>query len=190
MATWKPFKRAGVLAVAMMWAVVTPGVACAQDGSGVDETRAARTSIDWEARLASSAPRADQPIYLIVHSAEDCKFCQRWKGPFSGEGELRRWSKDHPLVKLIIVERGQIAGAETEALYPPELLPFFEKRRANGALRTGVPLFEAAIGQRIVYRTYGYSSWRRSMFPALQALESRRGADARDAAADKDDIKN
>src|SRR6185295_14920394 len=166
--TWKPFKRAGMLALVMAMAmamasgVAMPGVARAQDGSGVDETRAARTPIDWEARLASSAPKADQPVYLIVHSADDCKFCQRWKGPLSGEGELRRWSKDHPLVKLVIVERSQIAGAETEALYPPELLPFFEKRRANGALKTGVPLFEAAIGHRIVYRTYGYSSWRRS----------------------------
>jgi hypothetical protein len=166
--------------------VLAPRALMAQDGSGVDETRVGRNTIDWEARLAHAAPRADQPIYVIVHSAVDCKFCQRWKGRFSGEGELSRWAKDHPLVQLVIVERPMIDGVETQAMYPPELLPIFEKRSANGSLRTGVPLFEAAIGDRIVYRTYGYSSWGRKMFPALQSLESRRGMVSQEAAPEKD----
>ena len=170
----------------LMPLVLAGGAAIAQDGSGIDETRAARSPVDWEARLAQAAPKADQPVYLIVHSAGDCKFCQRWKGSLSGEGEFRRWSTAHPSVKLVIVERALIDGAETEAMYPPELLPFFEKRKANGTTRTGVPLFEAAISHRIVYRTYGYSSWSRKMFPALQALEGRRGAVTRDEPAEKD----
>jgi hypothetical protein len=171
---------------ALLLALLASGSAIAQDGSGVDETRVGRGTIDWDARLAHASPKADQPIYVIVHSAVDCKFCQRWKGRFSGEGELRRWASDHPMVKLVVIERPLIAGAETEAMYPPELLPLFEKRSASGTLRTGVPLFEAAMGQRIVYRTYGYSSWARKMFPAVQAIESRRGAPAADTTAEKD----
>jgi len=78
--------RIGWLAVLFAACVAAAPVASAQDGSGVDETRAARNPVDWEARLAQAAPGASQPLYLIVHSAGDCKFCQRWKGPLSGEG--------------------------------------------------------------------------------------------------------
>jgi len=151
-----------------------------------ERPRAARSAVDWETRLAHASPKSDQPVYVIVHSAVDCKFCQRWKGRLSGEVEFRRWSNDHPSVKLVIIERPLIAGAETAAMYPPELLPLFEKRSANGTLRTGVPLFEAAIGERVVYRSDGHSSWARKMFPALQALESRRGPTSEDAPAEKD----
>ena len=179
------FKRTCATALLIAY-VSSPGASMAQDGSGVDETRVDRNAVDWEARLAHAAPRVDEPIYVIVHSAADCKFCRRWKGRFSGEGDLRRWAKDHPLVQLVIVERPTIDGTETQAMYPRELLPIFDKRSANGKLHTGVPLFEAVIGHRIVYRTYGYSSWGSRMFPAVQALESRRGIVSQGAAPEKD----
>jgi hypothetical protein len=149
--------------------------ASAQDGSGIDETRVAKRTIDWNARLAKAAPRSDQPVYLLFHWAADCKFCQRWKGPLGGKGEFETWAKEHPLVKLVIVERAAIDGSEIESLYPPAQKLFFENRKANGTLRTGVPLFEAALGRRVVYRSYGYSSWKEKMLPALQQIETRRG---------------
>jgi hypothetical protein len=148
-----------------------------QDGSGIDESVAIRRGIDWDKRLAEAVPRKNQPLYVIVHSARDCHFCQRWKGGLGvgGPAEFREWAKDHPLAKLAIVERDNIDGVETEDRYPPELMLFYEKRKESGSLRTGVPLFEIALGRRVIHRAYGFSSWRRSVFDAVKLVESRRG---------------
>ena len=147
----------------------------AQDGSGTPDEPSGPSKVDWEKRLSKAIPKPNQPVYLLVHSAGDCSFCQRWKTRLGGQGEFEHWAKAHPDVHLVLIERRTLASQESPENYPDALRVFYETRLTNGKLSPGVPLFEAAMGTRLVYRSHGYSSWDRKMFPALKQLEARRG---------------
>ncbi|SPB18946.1 hypothetical protein NOV72_06151 [Caballeronia novacaledonica] len=116
----------------------------------------------------------DEVITLVVHSAPDCKYCVRWKGPFAGEGHFKSWARTHPGTQLFIVERASIASNEKPEDYPQELRWLSEQNQKAQRLRPGTPMFEVFVAQNLVLRSYGLDSWDEDVFPAVKDLDARR----------------
>jgi hypothetical protein len=126
------------------------------------------------ARVSQTTVAAGEVITLVVHSAPDCKYCARWKGPLAGEGHFKSWARTHPGTQLFIVERASIASNETPADYPQDLHWLSEQSQKEQRLRPGTPMFEVFVARKLVLRTYGLDSWNDDVFPAIKDLDARR----------------
>lgn len=144
----------------------------AASGSGTPPVSKSRT--DWAERLRAATVKEGQPILLVMHSAKDCIYCARWKGSLGGKGEFESWAQSRPDVHLIIVERDAIAGAERAEDYPDTLQWLYRRHQERAQLQPGTPMFEVFVVRKMVWRSYGYQSWARDVFPALKDLEQRR----------------
>ncbi|KXU84576.1 hypothetical protein CR51_41190 [Caballeronia megalochromosomata] len=129
---------------------------------------------DWDARVRQTQVSEGEMITLVVHSAKDCIFCARWKGPLSDERKFRAWSGVHPGTRLFIVERAAIASNETPEDYPQDLAWLSERYQKNQRLKPSTPTFEIYVAHDLVFRSHGLSSWDEKAFPAIRDLDSRR----------------
>ena len=129
---------------------------------------------DWNTRVNQATVAESDTITLVVHSARDCSFCARWKGPLGGEGRFRSWSSAHPGTRLVIVERAAISSSETPGDYPQDLKWLSDQYQKDNRLRPGTPTFEVFVAQNLVFRSYGLHSWDEKAFPAVKDLDSRR----------------
>jgi thioredoxin-related protein len=167
--------RYGVLLVAAAFLAVSSFVYADDEGTPANGTSSAtKPKTDWAERLREATVKEGQPILLVVHSAKDCVYCARWKGALGGKGDFESWAKDHPDVHLIIVEREAIASAEHAEDYPQTLQWLYERNEERAHLQPGTPMFEVFVVRKMVWRSYGYQSWARDVFPALKDLDQRR----------------
>ncbi|WP_250517948.1 hypothetical protein [Caballeronia sp. INDeC2] len=125
-------------------------------------------------KVSHTSVAEGQVITLVVHSAPDCKYCARWKGPSAGAERFKVWARTHPGTQLFIVERASIASNETPADYPQELRWLSEQNQKDQRLRPGTPMFEVFVARSLVLRTYGLDSWDDDVFPAIRDLDARR----------------
>ncbi|MGF6775175.1 hypothetical protein [Paraburkholderia sp. GAS334] len=144
--------------------------------SAVVPPPASKPKTDWAERLREATVKEGQPILLVVHSAKDCVYCTRWKGSLGGKGEFESWAQNRPDVHLVIVERGAIASAERAEDYPDTMQWLFKRNVERTQLQPGTPMFEVFVVKKMVWRSYGYHSWARDVFPALKDLDSRRSS--------------
>ncbi|SAK97941.1 hypothetical protein AWB76_07471 [Caballeronia temeraria] len=126
------------------------------------------------AKVSHTTVTDGQVIELVVHSARDCKYCVRWKGPFAGEGHFKSWARSHPGAQLFIVERASIASNEALEDYPRDLQWLAEQNQKDQRLRPGTPMFEVFVERNLVLRSYGLDSWDDEVFPAIKDLDARR----------------
>ncbi|SAK98624.1 hypothetical protein AWB77_05870 [Caballeronia fortuita] len=115
-----------------------------------------------------------QIIEVVVHSARDCKYCARWKGPVAGEARFNAWASTHPGAQLHIVERASIKSEETADDYPRELQWLAQDNQKAQRMRPGTPMFEVFVAHNLVLRKYGLDSWDDEVFPAVKELDARR----------------
>lgn len=169
---WVPF-LAWVATASLSLPLVSPQVVLAGDETTAN-TPEPSPKLSWADRIRQAKVRKGEPIVLIVHSAKDCVYCQRWKGSLGGKGDFESWAKTHPDVHLFIVEREAIAVPETIDSYPPVVQWLFERRQRLGNLSPGTPTFEIFVRRNIIWKSYGLHSWDRDAFPALKDLDSRR----------------
>jgi hypothetical protein len=128
----------------------------------------------WAANVSHTTLAEGEVIELVVHSAPDCKYCVRWKGPFAGEGHFKSWARTHPGAQLFIVERASIASNEAPDDYPRELQWLSEQNQKDQRLHPGTPMFEIFVARNLVLRSYGLDSWDDAVFPAIKDLDARR----------------
>lgn len=124
---WVPF-LAWVATASLSLPLVSPQVVLAGDETTAN-TPEPSPKLSWADRIRQAKVRKGEPIVLIVHSAKDCVYCQRWKGSLGGKGDFESWAKTHPDVHLFIVEREAIAVPETIDSYPPVVQWLFERRQ-------------------------------------------------------------
>lgn len=169
--------RSGALLVLMVF-LAMPLFAHADDEaeSASGTPPASKSKTDWAERLREATVKEGQPILLVVHSAKDCVYCARWKGALGGKGEFESWAQNRPDVHLIIVEREAIAGAERADDYPDTLQWLYKRHQEKTQLQPGTPMFEVFVVRKMVWRSYGYHSWARDVFPALKDLDQRRAS--------------
>ncbi|WP_164462858.1 MULTISPECIES: hypothetical protein [Burkholderia cepacia complex] len=173
---WVP-RFAWVATASLSLALVSPQIVLAGDEPTANtgqNTPEPPPKLSWADRIRQAKVRKGEPIVLIVHSAKDCVYCQRWEGSLGGKGDFESWAKTHPDVHLFIVEREAIAAPETIDSYPPVVQWLFERRQRLGNLSPGTPTFEIFVRRNIVWKSYGLHSWDRDAFPALKDLDSRR----------------
>ncbi|MGB6009257.1 hypothetical protein [Castellaniella sp.] len=166
---------AGLVCIGFVFACAQAARA-ADDASG-DVAAAARANgkVDFAARLARARVGPDDTVIVLVHSAKDCVFCQRWKGSLGGRGELEQYVGAHPGVQFHIVERPTIAESEARGLYPESLVWLYDKRDDKGRKRAAVPSYDVIVRHKVVWHALGYSAWDKTVFPAIRDLDARRG---------------
>ncbi|CAM5189951.1 hypothetical protein CDEN61S_02395 [Castellaniella denitrificans] len=147
----------------------------ADDASGGPDIEAGtRHKVDFADRLARARVGPDDEVVVLVHSAGDCVFCQRWKGSLGGQGEIAHYADTHPGVRYYVVERPRIADAETGDLYPRSLAWLYDKRSGKGKTNLAVPSYDVIVRHKVVWHAYGYSAWGKTVFPAVRSLDGRR----------------
>lgn len=174
---WRVWRGAYFALAWLLLMLASPNNALADNGSDASIGRNAsepQSKLTWADRVRDADVHEREPIVLIVHSAKDCVFCQRWEGSLGGKGEFESWARTHPDVHLFIVERDAIAAPETVDNYPPIVRWLFERRQRLEKLSPPTPTFEIFVRRKILWQSYGLGSWDRSVFPALKDLDSRR----------------
>jgi hypothetical protein len=132
-----------------------------------------------------AAPRAlapDEPITVVIHSAEDCPICKAWRGSSSGLPVAQRLPKDWPHLQVVIVERKSLYGSEAESLYPVELQYLYQARRERYQLSPPVPMFEIVRQGQVISRHVGLQGWTDGTLPEVEQLEAGRTPATTDAA--------
>ena len=162
----------------LLMLLAPPTFAQTDDGNTASDASvpASKPKMDWKERLREATVMEGQPVLLVVHSAKDCIYCTRWKGSLGGKGEFESWAQTHPDVHLVIVDRQAIASAEVAEDYPDSVQWLFKRNQQRGNLQPGTPLFEIVVAHKTVWRSYGYHSWDRDVFPAIKDLDGRRSA--------------
>lgn len=162
-----------VLAVLLIAIVMAPSLTRAVDE--IDDTvYVPNPKFDWSARVSQTTVAKGETITLVVHSAKDCIFCARWRGPLAGEGRFKSWSKDHPGTRLVVVERAAISSNEALGDYPQDLRWLAERYETDQRLKPATPTFELFVAQNLVYRSHGLYTWDDKVFPAIKDLDGRR----------------
>lgn len=176
-----PVRRASSLLCILALAAAWPAARAADDASGgPDIVAAGRHKPDFAKRLAKAKVGPDDEIVLVVHSAQDCRFCQRWKGSLGGRSDIEQYAGSHARVHYYVVERLAIAGMEDRNLYPEQVAWLFDKRAGKGKTNMAVPSYDVIVHRKVVWHAYGYNAWAKTVFPAIQDLDRRRkvaGAD-------------
>lgn len=129
-----------------------------------------------------SAPRPDDEVTLVVHTAVDCPICKVWRESSSGLALAQQLPMDSPPIKVVYIERASLHGSESEALYPASLLPLFKARQEKYQLSPPVPLFELVRGERVISRHAGLRGWSEGTWPEVRQIQ---GKPAPSAAADR-----
>ncbi|MGF6634774.1 hypothetical protein OKW39_001925 [Paraburkholderia sp. MM6662-R1] len=165
-----------LMACTLLFLLAHTPVLNAQENDHSGYGAAPQSTTDWNQRVSGATVKQDDPLVLVIHSARDCTWCARWMGFLGGKHDFESWAQGRSNVGLLVVERDAIAGVETSANYPPEAQWMFEWARHIGNLKPRTPTFEIYVGRTVVWRSAGYYSWARSVFPALKELEGRRAA--------------
>lgn len=163
-----------IMVAALLAVGVLPALSLAQDAS--QATAMVAKIDDWTIDKVSPAGREE--VLVVMHSARDCGYCRAWnESPTAGRSQLEPWLKNHPNVRLVIIEREKIAKPEIAENYPVELAWLWnDKQRSTEkrATRPPVPAFEVIVGKTMLFRDVGTDGWEETVFPKLKALESRR----------------
>ncbi|MFC4298152.1 hypothetical protein ACFO0J_08895 [Castellaniella hirudinis] len=163
------------LSCVLMLGAGAPAAQAADDASGGPDVEAgSRHKVDFADRLARARVGPDDEVVVLVHSAKDCVFCQRWKGSLGGQGEIARYADTHPGVRYYVVERSRIADAETGDLYPGALAWLYDKRAGKGKANLAVPSYDVIVRHKVVWHAFGYSAWDKTVLPAVRSLDDRR----------------
>lgn len=114
--------------------------------------------------------KKDSEILLVLWSADDCGYCQKWKGPLGGRRDLTSWS-DYSRITYREVERRQKSASLTVEHFPADLKWLFDRMARSGHLRTGpVPAWTLYVDKVEVEQAYGLSKWGPIIFPLLKEL--------------------
>ena len=134
------------------------------------------TSLPATAEGNSPALESDEPLFLVVHTAEDCPFCKIWRESDSGLAVAKQLPQTWPLLQVVIVERKSIHANESESLYPRSLQFLYEARRERYQLAPATPMFEIVRRGQVIYRRSGLPGWTDGILPTLKELEASRVA--------------
>lgn len=161
--------------LALAWLpALTSFAACAQASGKTDQAATLASSLNWQLRIAQARPKADETLYVVMHSAKDCGWCQKWKREPSGLAAAKKVVDTYPNVRFFIVERDALDAKERSNQYPVDLRSEYERRAAADDLDPAVPMFEIFLRNEVYYRASGLGLWLDRVIPAIRLIESHR----------------
>lgn len=119
------------------------------------------------------APRVEDDVTLVVHTAVDCPICKAWRESSSGLAVARQLPQESPPLKVVLIERPSLHGSESAALYPEELSFLFKMRQEKYQLSPPVPLFELVRGEQVISRHAGLRGWSEGTLPEVRQIQGR-----------------
>jgi len=129
---------------------------------------------------AAQRPALDEPITVVVHTAEDCPICKVWRESPAGQATAEQLPRDWPRLRVVLIERKRLNGSESEALYPADLQYLYEARRERYQLSPPVPMFEIVRQGKVISRHAGMQGWTDGTLSEIRLLEANRSSSVLD----------